>query len=310
MSSTWNLLKKFEVDNYNYDPNGISSFLDLFNHIRNRKFISNKYFYVANNINYRKNTDLCEHHLYFYDINSFDYDMHNYDSRDIFIWDVIIPPDANVTRFRSNIYGTNKFFLKNGRPLYDEYEMWKYIIKKDGKKIRNLPDKYRSYELCLLAVQQNPYALDYVNQTEELCKLAVRQDGKALQYVKNQTEDICKLAVQQDGIALYYAKLKTEEICQLAVKQNGNALQYVPLNIINQYICKLAVQQDGYALQYVKEKFQTEEICQLAVKKNGKALQYVNEKLKTEEICKLSIENDSSAMMFIKDEEIYYKIVA
>jgi hypothetical protein len=75
-------------------------------------------------------------------------------------------------------------------------------------------------------------------------------------------------------------------------------------------IFKLAVKQNGNALQYVKEEFQTEEICQLAVKKNGKALQYVNEKLKTEEICKLSIENDPSAMMFIKDEEIYYKIVA
>jgi hypothetical protein len=297
MSSTWNLLKKFEVDNYNYDRNGISSFLDLFNHIRNRKFISNKYFYVANNINYRKNTDLCEHHLYFYDINAFGDDIHNYDSRDIFIWDVIIPPDANVTRFTSNIYGTNKFFLKNGRPIYDEYEMWKYIIKKDGKKIRNLPDKSKSYELCLLAVQQDPYALDYVNQTEELCKLAVRQDGKALQYVKNQTEEICKLAVQQDGLALYYVELKTEELCQLAVKQNANALKYVKNQ--TEEICKLAVQQDGYALQYVKEEFQTEEICQIAVKKNGKALQYVNEKLKTEEICKLSIENDRYINLYI-----------
>ena len=44
------------------------------------------------------------------------------------------------------------------------------------------------------------------NQTDEICLEAVKQNGFALQFVKNQTDKICMEAVKQDGYALQYVK--------------------------------------------------------------------------------------------------------
>jgi len=108
---------------------------------------------------------------------------------------------------------------------------------------------------------------------DELCMLAVQQNGWALQYVKEQTLELCKLAVQQNEYALYYVKKQTPELCELAVQKNGFALEYVKEQTPE--ICKLAVQEIGYALEYVKE--QTPELCMLAVQKDGLALEFVKE---------------------------------
>jgi hypothetical protein len=46
--------------------------------------------------------------------------------------------------------------------------------------------------LCLAAVQQYGYALQYVNeQTPELCLAAVQKYGRALQFVIAQTQELC-----------------------------------------------------------------------------------------------------------------------
>ena len=72
---------------------------------------------------------------------------------------------------------------------------------------------------------------------ETICIAAVTQNGFALEYVTNQTEAICIAAVTQNGFALEYVINKTEEICIAAVTQDSSALEYVikcwiSLNII------------------------------------------------------------------------------
>ena len=62
---------------------------------------------------------------------------------------------------------------------------------------------------------------DIIIQTEKICIEAVKQNGYALDYVKDQTETICIEAVKQNGDALQYVKNQTETICIEAVKQNG-----------------------------------------------------------------------------------------
>ena len=46
-------------------------------------------------------------------------------------------------------------------------------------------------------------------QTPEICLEAVKQNGYALQYVKEQTLEICLEAVKQNGYALQYVKEQT-----------------------------------------------------------------------------------------------------
>ena len=65
------------------------------------------------------------------------------------------------------------------------------------------------------------------NQTEKICLAAVSQNGYALQYVKVQTEKICLAVVSVDGIALEYVDNQTEKICLAAVSDNRHALRFV-----------------------------------------------------------------------------------
>jgi len=47
--------------------------------------------------------------------------------------------------------------------------------------------KWSTEAVCLKAVEQNGYSLQYVkDQTEAVCLKAVVQDGDSLQYVKDQ----------------------------------------------------------------------------------------------------------------------------
>ena len=56
--------------------------------------------------------------------------------------------------------------------------------------------------LCLLAIENNYNALQYVKeQTEELCMTAININGYALEHVKEQTEELCLAAVQNEGHA-------------------------------------------------------------------------------------------------------------
>ena len=71
------------------------------------------------------------------------------------------------------------------------------------------------------------------NQTLEICLKAVSQNGFALQYVKDQTLEICLKAVSQDGRALQYVKNQTPEICLKAVSENRNVFRYCDREVLD-----------------------------------------------------------------------------
>jgi hypothetical protein len=162
-------------------------------------------------------------------------------------------------------------------------------------------------EICLEAVKQNGYALQYIsNQTPEICLEAVKQNGYAIHYVINQTPEICLAAVKQCGSALHNVINQTPEICLEAVKQNGTAIQWIrdPLNK-DPELCIKIVKHNGLLLQYLSR--QTPEICLSialsialeAVKQNGLALQYVSSQ--TFEICMEAVKQNGNAIQYIKD---------
>jgi len=102
----------------------------------------------------------------------------------------------------------------------------------DGCNIRFINDP--SFEICLIAVIQNGYALWHIkNQTSQICLAAVKYNGMALTYVQNQTPEICMAAVKQCGEALMYVLNQTPQICKTAVIQNKEAVRFIYLNVYN-----------------------------------------------------------------------------
>ena len=91
------------------------------------------------------------------------------------------------------------------------YEEALELVKKSGCYLEIIPKKFRTPELCKIAVKKDGWVLEYVpyqHKTPELCEIAVKDVGLSLQYVPDQ--------------------YKTPKLCEIAVTQNGSCLKYVP----------------------------------------------------------------------------------
>lgn len=95
----------------------------------------------------------------------------------------------------------------------------------NGGKFYDVPESFRTYELCVLAIQKNSGAISYVPphlQTDELFLMAVEKHGYSLKYIPEhlKTYDLCWQCVEKDPLALCGVpeNLKTFELCFLAVK--------------------------------------------------------------------------------------------
>jgi hypothetical protein len=118
----------------------------------------------------------------------------------------------------------------------------------DYVELEDVPEKYKTAELCLLALKTNGHELLYVPEklkTAELCLTAIMLDGCALQYVPE--------------------KLRTVELCLAAVKKSGYSLEYVPENFKTAELCLTAVKENFWAIVHVPEKLKTAELCLAAI---------------------------------------------
>jgi hypothetical protein len=102
---------------------------------------------------------------------------------------------------------------------YDETDKEKIfeLVKKEGLALEDVPEKLKTYDVCLAAVRNSGWVLGYVpekHKTAELCLEAVRQNGVALVDVPEEQ--------------------KTAELCFEAVRQNDGALPFVPEKLQSQ----------------------------------------------------------------------------
>ena len=79
-------------------------------------------------------------------------------------------------------------------------------VKRDGWLITWLPAEARTEAVRMVAVQQQPYVIQSVPQTEKICLAAVKQNGMALRCVDDQTFEICCEAVKQDPEAIEFIR--------------------------------------------------------------------------------------------------------
>lgn len=191
-------------------------------------------------------------------------------------------------------------------------------VQGNGLALRYVPKKFRTPELCLAAVQQNEWALQYVpeeSRTSEMYLSAVQQDGEALGQVpeKLRTPKLCLMAVQENGRALYFVpeELRTPDLCLAAIQQNGWALKYLSEKSRTPDLCLAAVQQSGTALQFVPDELRTLDLCLAAVRQSGWALEHVPDKLRTFEICLAAVRNDKQTLHLVPNhlqQEIQSKL--
>jgi uncharacterized protein with HEPN domain len=128
-------------------------------------------------------------------------------------------------------------------------------------------------------------------KTAKLCLKAVKQSGYVLQFVpeKFKTPELCLEAVKQCGSALAFVpeKLKTAEVCFEAVKQRGSALLHVPKALKIAELCLKAITEkdDTWVVNAIPKAIKTAEFYLKAIKINGFVIGDMPKKLITAQLC-------------------------
>ena len=101
-------------------------------------------------------------------------------------------------------------------------------------------------------------------KVEEGQLAAVQQDVYAITYIDNPSEAVQLAAVKKNGSAIYYIKNPSEAVQLEAVKEYGRAIKYI--DNPSEAMQMAAVQQDGSAIKYIDNP--SERVRQLAAKRN------------------------------------------
>jgi hypothetical protein len=132
--------------------------------------------------------------------------------------------------------------------------------------------KYASEAVQLAAVEQNGWAIKYIQDPSEAVQLAsVQGDGFALQYIENPSEAVKIAAVRQNGWAIYYIRNPSEAVQLAAVRQDWYAIQHIENP--SEAVQIAAVRQNCWAIQYIKNPSEAVQLA--AVRENGRVIKHI-----------------------------------
>ncbi len=133
------------------------------------------------------------------------------------------------------------------------------VIGNDGLRLRKIPSKERTAQMCMKAVKQNPRAIKYVPyklQSPTLCKIALDMEPSVFAMIKHKarSDQVCYYALRKDGMNLQYIDYFdiTEQQCQIAVNSAIEALRFVPRRIINSVVPKATKEIIDRCLEWIK----------------------------------------------------------
>lgn len=163
----------------------------------------------------------------------------------------------------------SSIFCQKEETEEDEYTLMLRAVQENGECLILVPLRFRTYELCLAAVQAPGIEMMlYVpdeHKTYELCLAAVKNDPFALRDVplEHRTLELCTASLQsQGGSSLQHVPIhfRTYDFCVEAVKQHSSALQYVPEEFVGDQFFVNAEQQRCFAVQCILDDLDNQEL--------------------------------------------------
>ena len=207
------------------------------------------------------------------------------------------------------------------------YDMCFSDVSKHRNVLYLVPLKFRTRELCLLAINESDYlnyektikeipreifdkdfALQIISKkpyyellklipkeliTEEIVLLVLKNSVNALNFARPEffTNDFILKSIQLDKRSLKHIpnSYVSKETCIYAVSKTPSMLKYIPKILIDYDICRIAVQKDWKQIRNVPEKYIDKELSDMAFKINIKALKYIPSRFKSIEQYTLAI---------------------
>lgn len=208
-------------------------------------------------------------------------------------------------------------------------------VRMNGYELGEIPESERTPEVCMIALEQNPYALKFVpDPTLDMYLLGLKEDYTILRKIQEKmpealdadaymravrnnphcfkdvpdefkTEAMCLHAVRHhgDGIGYVPKSLATEEMCVEAVRNQAMAINSVYAahpGLATEEVCFAAVEKDPTVFQYIHRADKTEELCLYAVGRRGMNLTHVPDEMRTQEMDRIALENEPDVARFVE----------
>jgi len=148
---------------------------------------------------------------------------------------ITVPDEAEVIFNKDeNEFVASQIFLDR-EWTEEEYLRYLYL---NGSWFKYAP--IQTPEICLEAVQTNPWALQFVEeQTREICLAAVEQNGYTLQFVEHQTSEICLAAIKDIPASLEYVKNITFELALDAMRRDSSVFLSIPIEMRRRIVTEI-----------------------------------------------------------------------
>lgn len=216
------------------------------------------------------------------------------------------------------------------------YEECLRTVKRNGMDITYVPEKFQTEELRLIAIKQDPFAIQMIQDpSEHICLEAINitDDGSIIHCIRKYTlpillkvferwgtrnrgylikklvdhsEEVLIKLVEKDGMFLQYIekKYRTTNVCLHATRQNPDALQFVT-NQTHQ-MCLECVRRKGVSIRYVIQ--QQFDIQQEAIRQAPIAIVYCDKP--TEKLLQLAVSIDGMVIKYIDNPSQQVKDIA
>lgn len=170
--------------------------------------------------------------------------------------------------------------------------------------LKLVPDRFKDYELCLMAVREFAGSLEFVpeeHKTEELCRDAFsfvhinenKLDTEKLPlYVPEKffNKEFCRFIVNRIPGCFQYLpdKFKTPDLCLIFLNGHPGNMKDLPDRLLTEEVCIALLKMEGSdsalnVLKNIPTRLRSLAVCMEAVKLNGDALDSVPKKFKTNE---------------------------
>lgn len=164
-------------------------------------------------------------------------------------------------------------------------------IRKKSISFSKIPEKIKTYEMCLVAVKTNPFNLNKVPEkflTEEMCLEALKQSDMAMIYVpkkmKTKSFYLKAIAINEECLSCIPKQYIDDDMCEKLISTNGMNLKYVDDSKKTKEICLKAFENNPSCIEYIPEKYVNDEMYIKAVKHDCNMLKNIPERLRTKDI--------------------------
>ena len=160
----------------------------------------------------------------------------------------------------------------------------------EGKPLKWIPDRFKTYELCSNAIAHCHRANEISSVPrnlidKELCLLAIEQSRDAFGFIPRDMldEDIC-MAFAKRAIAF------------------KNDIERIPPQFLSQEICLEIIERDPFAFKDVPDRFRSEELCLKVLSDNPAAIRDIPESLRTKEFYEKAKKEGVGVLRYIPEE--------